>query len=142
MRNNTLMKKITRRILPGLISFCLLPTLIWLLPVVPQAIASEQAASFLPEATFTIARNPVEEGLDKLDREAAQYKAEGATDEVIGKTQRAVGKVTGQTEGALKQAEGQAEQAVGNTKDSISGAGDKAEDASESLIDKIKNIFD
>jgi len=120
MRNNTLIKEITRRILPGLISFCLLPTLLWLLPVVPQAIASEQAASFLPEATFTIARNPVEEGLDKLDREAAQYKAEGATDEVIGK----------------------AEQAVGNAKDSISGAGNKAENASESLIDKIKDIFD
>lgn len=136
MHNNALIKKVARRILSGILSFCLLFALSWLFPLMPQAVASEQVA------TFDIARNPVEQGLDKLDREGTKYQVEGAIDEAVGKTQRKVGKVTGQTEGAFKQAEGQAEEAVGSAKDSVSEVGNKAEDASQTLIDKVKDFFD
>lgn len=137
-----LIKKVAGRILRGLLPLCLLPALLWLLPVMPQAMAFEQVAASLQEPAFTVARNPVEQGLDELNLEGAGDKAEGIADEAIGKKQRAVGKVTGQTEGAIREAQGQAKQAIGGAKGRLDNAGDKAESAAESFINKVKDIFD
>ncbi len=142
MSSQTLIKKVTGRILQGLLPFCFLPALIWFLPIMPQALAFEQSATLLEQPTLTIADNPIERGLDRLGIEGTRDQAEGTVDEAIGKTQRSVGKVTGQTEGALKEAEGQTKQAIAKTKESANQVGNKAEDNTESLIDKIKNIFD